>query len=459
MKQENIKIKYFLYARKSSEGDDRQIQSIDDQVNRLKELAGDLRLNIVKIYTEAKLAKKPDNRPLFNEMLKKIENGEANGILCWQINRLSRNPIDSGKISWLLQRGVLESIQTIDRQYLPDDNVLIMNVESGMANQYILDLRKNVKRGIDSKLHKGWRPGSAPQGYLNSKFKDRGENDIAKDPERFPLVRKMWDLMLTGNYTVTRILDIANNDWGYTTRKTKRMGGRPLSKSGIYNIFNNIFYAGIIEHLGNQYQGKHEPMVTLEEYDRVQLILGRDGKPRKTKHAFAFTGAIRCKECGCLYTAEIKKKIIKKTGKIKEYTYYHCTRRTTKIKCTQREVVRDDNLELQIEKEIDKYTILPKFLQWALERIDDKKETAVDDKNKIKDMQQKAIEQAENEIKELAIMRRRQLINDEDFLRDKKELETKIAQLKGKLDNTESKAEKWVELEEKTFNFATYAGI
>ena len=123
MKNTSAKIKYFLYARKSSESEDRQVQSIDDQINRLKKLANDLNLDIKKIYIEAKSAKKPDNRPIFDEMLQRIENNEAQGILCWQINRLSRNPIDSGKIGWLLQQGTLKSIQTIDRQYLPEDNV------------------------------------------------------------------------------------------------------------------------------------------------------------------------------------------------------------------------------------------------------------------------------------------------------------------------------------------------
>ena len=146
MKPESNKIKYLLYARKSSDSEDRQIQSIDAQINRLKKVATDLDLNIKKVYIESKSAKKPNNRPVFDEVIERIENGEADGILCWQINRLSRNPIDSGKLSWLLQRGVLKSIQTIDRQYLPEDNVLIFSVESGVANQYILDLSKNTKR-------------------------------------------------------------------------------------------------------------------------------------------------------------------------------------------------------------------------------------------------------------------------------------------------------------------------
>jgi len=268
MKQEINKIRYFLYARKSSESEDRQVQSIDDQTDRLKRLAQDLNLNIKKIYIETKSAKKPNNRPIFNEMIQKIENGEADGILCWQINRLSRNPIDSGKLQWLLQQGILKSLQTIDKQYLPDDNVLLFSVESGSANQFILDLSKNVKRGMLRKLEKGWQTGIAPLGYLN----DKENKIIIIDPERFNLIRKMWGLMLTGNYTPPKILDIANNEWGFTTRKFKRMGGNSLSRSGIYKIFTNLFYIGIIENNGVQYEGKHKRMITLEEYDRVQIL-------------------------------------------------------------------------------------------------------------------------------------------------------------------------------------------
>ena len=456
MEKEN-KIKYILYARKSSEDKSRQIQSIDSQIQVMKECAKKNNLDIVEIMHEEKSGKTPGRRTVFANMIRLIETGEANGILVWKLDRIARNLLEGGRVIDMLQNGVIKEIRTPEEKHLPTDNVYSIAIQLCGANQYSRDLSTNVKRGVKDKLNKGWRPGGAPQGYLNSKFKDRGDNDIARDPERFALIRKMWDLMLTGHYTVPRILEIANNEWGYTTRKTKRMGGNPLGKSSLYRIFTNIFYAGIIEHQGVQYQGKHEPMITPEEYDLVQLILGRDGKPRKTKRAFAFTGAIRCQECGCLYTAEIKKKIIKGTGNIKEYTYYHCTRRTTRVKCTQKKVIRNDDLELQIEKELDKYTIMPEFLHWALERIDERKETDVEDKINIENMQQKAIEQAESELKESAIMRRRQLIDDEEFLGDKKELEAKIAQLKSKLDNTESKAEKWIELEEKTFNFATYA--
>ncbi len=452
MKDTTIKIKYFLYARKSSESEDRQVQSIDDQINRLKKLALDLNLDIKKTYIEAKSAKKPDNRPIFDEMMDRIENNEAQGILCWQINRLSRNPIDSGKIGWLLQQGTLKSIQTIDRQYLPEDNVLLFSVESGVANQFILDLRKNTKRGLQSKLEKGWQNGVAPMGYLN----DKENKIIINDPERFSLIRKMWDLMLTGNYTPPKILDISNTQWGFRTRKTKRMGGNPLSKSGIYKIFTSLFYVGIIESNKLQYEGQHEKMITLEEYDRVQMLLGRKGKARPQRHEFAFTGSIRCGTCGCLYTAETKKRLLK-TGEIREHTYYHCTRRTTKIKCDQRKNIPVDDLELSIEKEIEKYTILPEFLQWALEGLSKKNDTEIEDRTKVYEMQHKALATTQRELDELTRMRYRQLIDDEAFIKEKNTLQSKVSQLKENLRETETRAERWLELTEKTFSFATYA--
>jgi DNA invertase Pin-like site-specific DNA recombinase len=446
------KIKYFLYARKSSESEDRQVQSIDDQVNRLKKLASDLNLDIKKIYTEAKSAKKPNNRPVFDEMIKRIENGEANGILCWHLNRLTRNPIDSGKLSWLLQQGIIKSIQTIERQYLPTDNVLLFNVETGQANQYILDLSRDTKRGMLKKLNAGWQTGVASLGYLN----DKENKIIIKDPERFNLVRKMWDLMLTGNYTPPKILDIANNEWGFRTRKFKRIGGGPLSRSGIYKIFTSLFYAGIAKNAGVQYRGAHEPMITLEEYDRVQMLLGRKGKPRPKHHEFAFTGSIRCGVCGCLYTAETKQKLLK-SGEIHEHTYYHCTRRTTKIKCDQRYNIRAEDLDLMIEKEIEKYTILPEFLEWALEGLNKKNDTEIEDRTKVYEMQHKNLVEAQKELDELTKMRYRQLIDDETFIREKNTLTSQIAQMEESLRETETRAEKWLELTEKTFVFATYA--
>ena len=447
------KIVYFMYPRKSSESEDRQVQSIEDQISRLKDLAKTQNLEIKEILPEARSAKRPNYRPIFADMLARIEKGEANGILCWQINRLSRNPVDSGMISWMLQRGIIKCIQTIDRQYLPDDNVLLFNVESGMANQFIIDLRKNSRRGMEGKAERGWLPSRPPIGYRNDKL----EHTIIEDEERFALVRRMWDLMLTGNYNPSKILEIANEQWGLRTIKHKRGGGDKLAKSLIYKIFTNIFYTGMFTWAHQTYKGNHKPMITMEEYDKVQIILGRSGKPRGQEHEFAYTGVLPCGICGGMYTAEEKTKLIKKTGKLKTYIYYHCTRKKKDTPCLEQSPLTLKEIEDQIEAEIEKYTILPEFRQWALEVLNKQNDQEITDRKKIYEMQHQSLVQAQNELDALTKMRYRELIDDADFLRQRDPLRATIAKLMTQLRETESRAERWLELTEQTFHFATYA--
>ncbi len=142
----NTNTRFVLYARKSSESEDRQIQSIDDQINYWKKRAKEESIEIVKIYTEEKSAKTPYVRKIFQEMCEEISKGNIDGILCWKLDRLSRNPVDTGAIQYMLQKEMIQRIITSDRIYYPEDSGLIFSVETGMANQYILDLSKNVKR-------------------------------------------------------------------------------------------------------------------------------------------------------------------------------------------------------------------------------------------------------------------------------------------------------------------------
>lgn len=452
MENKNNKITYFLYARKSSESEDRQVQSIEDQINRLKELASSLGITIKEVLTEAKTAKKPYCRPVFAKMLERIEKGEAQGILCWQINRLSRNPVDSGTLGWMLQQGALKSIQTMDREYLPDDNVLLFNIETGQANQFIIDLKKNSMRGMVGKADRGWLPSRAPLGYLNDKL----EHTIIEDEARFTLVRKMWDMMLTGNYTPPQIAEIANKEWGFLTNKTKRNGGVEICNSTIYKMFSNIFYTGMFKWAGNVYQGNHKPMITLEEFDRVQVVLGKNGRPRAYTHEFAYTGVVTCGLCGGMITATEKMKIVKGTGEIKGYVYYHCGHKKKDIECHEHRITLKE-LEDQIDIELERYTILPKFQEWALEIINRNNDKEIEERTNVYETQHKSLAETQKELDTLTKMRYRELIDDETFIKERDELKTKITKLKTNLRETESRAEKWLELTEKTFNFACYA--
>lgn len=454
MENQNSEIKYVMYARKSSESEDRQVQSIEDQIDRLDQLAKSYRLTVGQVYRESKSAKMPNNRPLFSEMLDMIEQGNANGILCWQINRLSRNPVDSGRIQWMLQKGLIKSIQTIDREYRPEDNVLLFSVESGMANQFIIDLRKNTMRGMESKLQKGWMPNLARLGYIN----DVINKTIVRDPERYDLVKQVWGLMLTGNYTVPQILRLITNEWKFTTVRRKNKGGTPLSYSGLYSLFHSKFYAGIIQWDGKEYVGVHEPMVTLEEYERVQEIMAcKTGKPRPKRLEHSFTGVISCGECGASVTASTKFKQIKSTGENKRYDYYHCTHKRKYVECSQRKVVEEKELEKQIEQEILKVTILPEFRQWSLEILDEWNETEVAQRSKIQEMQSKVLLDVQAQLDSLTKMRIRELVSDEVYIKERDELQSKLVIAKQRLQETESRAEKWLELTEKTFDFACYA--
>jgi site-specific DNA recombinase len=453
---EREKIKYFLYARRSSdESSDRQVQSIDDQISHLQKIASDLNLNVIEVLTESHSAKMPRQRPVFNEMLERINNGEANGILCWQINRLARNPVDSADVQWLLQQGIIKSIQTIDGERRPEDNAVLFSVESGVSTQYIIDLRKNIKRGLYSKLEKGWLPCQAPFGYKNCPE----TRTIIKDPDTFPLFRKMWDLMLTGTYSPQQIVNIANNEWGFVTRKTKRQGGKPLSLSGMYKIFNNQFYAGIINYGDQTINGKHESMITLEEFDRVQLLLGKKGIRRPKKKDFAFTGIIKCGECGGSVTAESKDKIIKSTNEMKTFTYYRCTKKKKYIECNQKGCINLNDLEDQILDKLDEYTIMPEFLDMALDILDKNEEQELIKNIKINQINEEKISKIEENLSNLLEIIIEKVIDNETFLEKQRYFKGQLDILKNKSNNSVSTHNKFLKLTKKAFDFSTYARV
>src|SRR3989338_8781854 len=150
-------MRYFLYARKSTDVEDKQVLSIEAQLAELRALAKEEKLEVVAEFVEKGSAKMP-GRPVFNEMLKRVHKGEAQGIVCWKLDRFSRNPVDGGPISLLLQENIIQHILTKDRSNYPSDNVLMRSVEFGMANQFIRDLSSNVKRGLRAKVKRGEFP-------------------------------------------------------------------------------------------------------------------------------------------------------------------------------------------------------------------------------------------------------------------------------------------------------------
>jgi site-specific DNA recombinase len=458
MIQDFSKPKYFIYARKSSESDEKQVQSIEDQIFVLQAFTKANGIYVVDVLSEARSAKEPGDRPIFETLLRRIKAGEATGIIVWKIDRLARNPIDGASIQWLLQKGVLHSIRTPDREYRPEDNVLILNVESSMATQYILDLSKNVKRGLKSKIEKGWRPCRTPLGYLNTKTESVGENYIIKDPVRFDIIKKMWDLMLTGHYLPTQILAMANNEWGLRTRHTKKSGGNVVSKSLLYMMFANIFYTGFIDNKGVYVQGKHEPMITMEEFDRVQFLLGRKGRPRMHKHQYAYTGLIRCGECQGTISATSKQKLIIETGRLKDYSLYYCIcARKGKNGCEQIRYTNAVLLDQAIEEMIVSFSINPKFSDWVFLAIDYMKGSEITTETNLYEMQQELLTKINKKLEALTQMRIREMIDDEEYMKERTKLKNEITLLESKIEKTAEANNDWIIPTQKAFEFAFYA--
>lgn len=450
-------LRAFLYARRSSdERSDKQLQSISDQVNVLKPIAARHRLKIVDILEESKSAKQPHMRPVFSDMLNRIRNGEAEVILTWHPNRLFRNPVDQGELTWMLQSGQIRQIVTPLHVYHPEDSVILLSLEGAMANQYSRDLSNAVRRGLTHKANSGKYPGQAPQGYFN--YRDGDFAEIRPDKARWDMVRRMWELLLSGNHTVPEIRDIATREWGYLTPRKKRKGGQSLGQNSLYKLFANPFYAGLFLWKGEFYHGKHKPMITIDEFDRAQAILGRKGRPRPQTHKTAYTGLIRCGECGHMITCTVKRKLIKRTGEFKHFTYYHCHKKKRdergKAACSQKPVTLEV-LETQIEAELGKYTISPAFKAWAFSELELHDKHEVEQRNVILNQQQDAANQNQREIDNLRRMRMRDLIDDDEYREEKSKLKLTRAKLKALMNSSENRAKVWDDLTDQAFEFIT----
>src|SRR3989344_5574638 len=248
--------RYILYARKSQEEESRQQQSIDDQVRIMTEVAQRTGLAVVRTLTEEKSAKEPHQRPVFDRLLRYIRDGQAEAILCYHVNRLARNMVEGGELQHLLTKGLIQEIRTHSEVFTSLDNILPFVLQTAMSTQYSLDLSVHVKRGLYSKAAKGDFPGRAPEGYRNDVY----NRLIESDPDRFDLIRKAWELMLTGRSSLETLLQLMTDQWGYRSRTARQSGGRPLTKSGLHHLFHNIFYTGWFYYGGELRQGKHQPI-------------------------------------------------------------------------------------------------------------------------------------------------------------------------------------------------------
>ncbi len=340
-------MKYIAYCRKSTDEKDKQVLSIDQQIAELKEFTLREHLEVIDFVTEARTAKIP-GREQFASLLRRIEKGEAQGIVSWHPDRLARNSIDGGKVIYLLDTGKLMDLKFPSFWFeSTPQGKFMLNIAFGQSKYYVDNLSENVKRGLRHKVRMGIWPMKAPFGYIN----DRTTKTIQIDPEKSKVVKKAFELFAQGGKSFTEISQFLYK-FGIT-RGWKSKNNDPLHINQVKKMFTNRFYIGILNYAGEYYEGSHKAFITKELFENVQKQIQRIEKPRKNGHDFTFRGLMRCGECNAAITAECHVKKYK-NGTKQTFIYYRCTK---KLKPCSQGYVTEEQVEEQVRKIIEKVAL------------------------------------------------------------------------------------------------------
>lgn len=371
-----VPVKYVLYARKSTEQDEKQALSIESQVNEMRTIAERENLEIVDIRREAHSAKDSGQRPVFKEILEDIRRERFNGIIVWHPDRLSRNAGDLGTLVDLMDQKLLVQIKTYGQTFTnnPSEKFLLM-ILCSQAKLENDNKSINVRRGLKTRVEMGLWPAPAPTGYLKEKRMDR-KCETLIDPDRAPVIKQMFKKVAYEKWSGRKLYHWLKFDLNFKTAT----GNKNLSLGNIFRILENTFYYGEFEYpkkSGNWYKGKHEPIITKELFDLVQAqVKNNEFKTRQEKE-FAFTKIMRCGLCGSSITADEKSKKLK-NGSINSHVYYGCTKtrdrnckcgyinETDLIKQLQKLVDQIDPNELSLKKQIESEVLRYKKFQYSL---------------------------------------------------------------------------------------------
>ena len=411
-------MKVFLYARKSTDEDDRQLLSIDAQLAELREFARKESLHIAREFVESRTAKVP-GRPVFNAMMRDVERGQVDGILAWHPDRLARNSVDGGQIVYALDTGKMNALKfpTFWFENTPQGKFMLQ-IAFGQSKYYVDNLSENVKRGIRQKIRIGWFPSKPPMGYLN----EPRLRTIVIDPDRAPLVRKLFEAYATDRYTLYDIRDLSER-LGLRSRS-----GKPMFASRIPVMLSDVFYLGKFRLTGELHDGAHEPLIPRELFDRVQIILARRSRKvvARDPNDFSFLGMVHCASCGATITAERQK----------GHHYYRCTKKVSP--CPETKYLREEKLDTRLRAALDAVSIGDEWAALMLAEIEKMRDAE-------KHAHREHVQQAEDRLSALdarqarlvdlhldgGISREDYLSRREKIMQDRATLAAQVAKMKG----------------------------
>ncbi len=440
-KRKNVKeqgettMKYIVYCRKSTDEKDKQVLSIDQQIAELKEFSKREHLEIIDFVIEAKTAKVP-GREQFAILLRRIEKGEAQGIVSWHPDRLARNSIDGGRIIYLLDTGKLQDLKFPSFWFdSTPQGKFMLNIAFGQSKYYVDNLSENVKRGMRHKLRLGIWPLKAPLGYIN----DSNTKTIRLDSEKAKIIKKAFELFAEDKKSYTEI-SLYLHKLGISRAGTKH-AGEPLKVSTVKKMLTNRFYIGILRYGGEYYEGKHEQFISKELFQQVQKLVPKIKRPRQYGHDFAYSGLAKCGECNAAITSE-KHTNYYKNGTTQTFIYYRCTK---KLKpCTQK-YVSESEIQSQVRKLLLDVALPEKWgkqwLEW-LER--DEKLESVSTKQNVEKLEQevKTLDQKLNKLLDAYL---EGVIESEVYKKKKNEIFEEKLKLNEEISKIQTDGSSWLE--------------
>ena len=440
-------LRYVRYSRKSSEAKERQALSIDDQNAEADKVEIRDALNVTHKLDERHSAFKPNNRPVFDNMVALIESHQVDAILTWKPDRLCRNPKEGGHLLQLLQDGVLKEIRCVTGEiFTPDSDHLILQIHFGMANQYSRNLSRDVRRGLNRKCERGEYPRPALVGYEGKG--DRGQRIIIPHPFEAPIIREVFELASTSNYSIGYLAKYA----GKKGLKTKT--GKDISKSHIHVILKSTTYYGYFYWNGELYKGNYEPLVSKTLWDTVQKALSNRSKPKVTSWESKWNGLAYCGVCGCAVTESNKTKYYRRTDRKVTYSYAHCTHR--RGNCSQ-SPLPIPQLEKMMLDAVSKITLDEEAWTLGIQLLKEKhKEEAGYNLNQLKHFESENHTQQEK-LNGLVDMRADGELTREEFMVQKGKILKEIAGIESRINDVKLSSRSWLELTEEYLNNAFHA--
>ncbi len=444
------KLKPASYNRKSSEAEDRQMLSIESQKDEAKRIVDFYKLpDFIEVFEESKSAKKEFARPGLTRLIQMIKDGEVDSIVCWKPDRLARNMAEGGQIIDLLSSGVLKAIITHDKVYYPWDNVIILAVEFGQGKQFVKDLSVNVKRGQTKKASIGVPHGVATLGFLNDKTEEKGNRKWLVDEPTLEKVRILLKMFLTKELSAGKLYKYAVDELKLTTVKRKKIGGKLIQLSRIYEILKDPTYAGFFFYGGERYElDKSLPrLITEDEHNEIKMILGKRNIPKTQKHEAVFSGFIVSPNNESIgldrkyqVICDCKKKFAHRSKthcpscekpiddmenpKYLDYSYYYNV--SKKKQGLDYKSTNDNDLTDFLVKEVgEKIPFSPELANWCRKHIKEMRDEEVNENLFKEEIVQKEAEDYQAKKKRLREMLAEKMITDEEYKSDLTDLETR----------------------------------